>query len=119
MFKKLALSAAAVATLASLAVATTPTQSEAKNGWNTGAAIAGGFVAGAIVGSALSGPRYYQPAPQYYYAPRRQYVAPAPVYYRPAPWSPAWYQYCSTKYRSFNPQTGYFITYSGKHRFCK
>ncbi|WP_244318536.1 BA14K family protein [Roseibium hamelinense] len=96
-----------------------PSQSMARDGWETGAAIAGGFVAGAIVGSAISGPRYVAPAPNYYYAPRRRYVAPAPVYYRAQPWTPAWYQYCSAKYRSFNPRTGYYLAYSGQYRFCR
>lgn len=93
-----------------------------------------GLAAGAILGSALSAPRYYEPAPVYvapppppvYYAPERVYVQPAPVYvqpgpvyYAPAAWSPEWYSYCSSKYRSFDPQTGYFITYGGEPRFCR
>ncbi|WP_244327915.1 BA14K family protein [Roseibium sp. RKSG952] len=96
-----------------------PTESVARNGWNTGAAIAGGFAAGAIVGSALAAPRYAAPPPRYNYAPPPRYVAPAPVYYRPQPWTPAWYQYCSGKYRSFNPNTGYYLAYSGNYRFCQ
>ncbi|WP_106753101.1 BA14K family protein [Pannonibacter carbonis] len=35
------------------------------------------------------------------------------------PWSPAWYDYCRSRYRSFNPQTGTFTTYSGEKRFCQ
>lgn len=35
------------------------------------------------------------------------------------PWSPAWFDYCRSKYRSFNPQTGYYTTYSGNQRFCQ
>ncbi|MFN7166826.1 MAG: BA14K family protein [Pannonibacter sp.] len=35
------------------------------------------------------------------------------------PWTPAWYQYCSSRYRSFNPQTGTFRTHSGQTRFCQ
>jgi len=34
-------------------------------------------------------------------------------------WSPAWYDYCYKKYRSFNADTGYYRTYSGKLRFCR
>ncbi len=77
------------------------------------AAAAGvlGLAAGALIGSALSAPQYVGP----------QYVAPPPaaVRLRYAPWTPEWYAYCSRKYRSFNPQTGYFLAYSGKYRFCK
>ncbi|WP_346432930.1 BA14K family protein [Breoghania sp.] len=31
---------------------------------------------------------------------------------------PAWHDYCSRKYRSFNPRTGYYTTYGGQQRFC-
>ena len=113
MIKTIA-SSAAVATLAAgLMVSAGTSAAEAGNGWQPGVAAAGGFVAGAIVGSALSQPRYVAPPPVYH-AP-----APRAVYYRPAPWTPEWYQYCSAKYRSFNPQTGYFLAYSGKYRFCR
>ncbi len=57
--------------------------------------------------------RYYQPAPRRYYAP------PPRRYYAPAAWSPEWYNYCSSKYRSFNPNTGYYLSYSGRYRFCR
>jgi hypothetical protein len=112
MMKKIAATGFAIALTAGAVLATGSTDAEAKkwhhqNGW----AAAGGFVAGAVIGSALSQPRYVAPAPQY---------APAPAYYgRPAPWSPAWYRYCSSKYRSFNPDTGYFRTYSGNYKFCR
>ena len=50
----------------------------------------------------------------------QRYYAPAPRYrYRPAAWTPEWYAYCSRKYRSFNPDTGYFRTYSGNYKFCR
>ena len=34
------------------------------------------------------------------------------------PWSPAWMDYCSQRYRSFNRRTGYYTTYTGKNTFC-
>ncbi len=37
----------------------------------------------------------------------------------PKPWTPEWYDYCYNKYRSFNANTGYYRTYSGKLRFCR
>lgn len=70
-----------------------------------------GFGVGAIVGSALT--------------PREVYVAPPPrpVYtragYGPVPWTPDWYTYCYSRYRSFNPNTGTFIGYDGYERFCR
>ncbi len=39
--------------------------------------------------------------------------------YRPRPWTPEWYDYCAARYRSFNPETGYYRTYSGRYRFCR
>jgi len=112
MMKKIATTSAALALIAGVAVSATPQEAEALTYYRGhGPAVVGGFVAGAIVGSALAAPRYVAPAPVY--------VAPAPVYYRPAPWTPEWYQYCSAKYRSFNPNTGYYFAFSGKHRFCR
>jgi|GEM_PF-502505 len=73
-----------------------------------------GFGVGAIVGSALT--------------PREVYVAPPPpppqpVYtragYGPAPWTPDWYTYCYSRYRSFNPNTGTFVGYDGYERLCR
>ncbi|MAB00217.1 MAG: BA14K family protein [Stappia sp.] len=113
MFKKIAMTGCAVALGAGALMSVSTTGAEAKKGWhhNNGWAAAGGFVAGALVGSALTQPRYYEPAPEY---------VPAPAYYgHPEPWTPAWYRYCSSKYRSFNPDTGYFVTYSGRQRFCR
>jgi len=37
----------------------------------------------------------------------------------PEPWSQEWFRYCSDKYRSFNPQTGYYKTYAGEQKFCR
>ncbi|WP_331461909.1 BA14K family protein [Roseibium limicola] len=103
--------AVAVTAVVVASVATIANVQPAQAG-NAGAAAVGGFVAGAFVGSVLSQPRYTAPAPVY--------IAPAPRYrHRPEPWTRAWYRYCSAKYRSFNPNTGYFVAYSGNHRFCR
>ncbi|WP_319413561.1 BA14K family protein [uncultured Cohaesibacter sp.] len=111
MFKK---SIATLAVIASIAAAGTlalsSNQAEAAGGRN--AAFAVGAITGLAVG-AMAANAHYGPV---HYAPRR----PAPHYYgRPAPWTPAWYRYCSARYRSFDPHTGYFVTYSGHHRFCR
>ena len=92
-----------------------------KNNDNLGAAVAAGVIglaAGAILLGATSQPSYAAPPPVNYYPP-----APYPGHVRGPvgyqPWSPAWYQYCSSKYRSFNPSTGTYTTYRGVQRFCQ
>lgn len=35
-----------------------------------------------------------------------------------SPWSPAWYEWCHQKYRSFNPQKGTYRGYDGIDHFC-
>ncbi|MHC5652665.1 BA14K family protein [Stappia sp. ICDLI1TA098] len=67
-----------------------------------------GLATGAIIGQSLNsgGRDYIDP-------PVRVHRA------RPAPWTPDWYAYCARKYRSFNPETGYFLAYSGRYRFCR
>jgi hypothetical protein len=83
-----------------------------RGGGDTLAAGLLGFGVGAIVGSALT-PRevYVAPPPP----------APAPTYvgYGPAPWTPDWYTYCYSRYRSFNPRTGTFTGYDGYQHFCR
>lgn len=98
-----------------------------KNNDNLGAAVAAGVIglaAGAILLGATSQPSYAGPPPVNNYPPANYYPpAPypgrvqGPVGYQP--WSPAWYQYCSSRYRSFNPSTGTFTTYSGEQKFCQ
>lgn len=48
-----------------------------------------------------------------YYAPRRSYRG------RHAAWSPAWYRYCASKYRSFRASDGTFQPYNGGRRLCR
>lgn len=96
------------------------------HGGDHGDAVAAGIfglAAGALLGSALAQPRYryydyYEPAPVYAPGPPVIYD-PAPVYYaRPEPWTPEWYAYCDSRYRSFDPRTGYFRGYDGEYHFC-
>lgn len=35
------------------------------------------------------------------------------------PGSPAWYAYCSNKYRSFDPETGTYLSFDGDRRPCR
>jgi hypothetical protein len=79
-------------------------------GWGWGAPVAGGFVAGALLGGALAAPYYYAPGPYYYPSP---YYPPAPAgYYAPGP-GPAPsgdpVAYCEQRFRSYNPKTGLYI----------
>lgn len=68
--KKL-VTATAVAALG-LSVLTAPTAANAGDGGVVAAGVAGGLLGGMVLGSALAGPRYYEPAPVY--------VAPPPSY---------------------------------------
>lgn len=89
-----------------------------KHNNDLGAAVAAGVIglaAGAILLGATSQRSYAAPAPAYYPpAPAR-----GPVYGGYQPWSPAWYQYCSGKYRTFDPSTGTYTTYRGAQKFCQ
>ena len=92
----------------------------------------------------FAGPPFRPYGPPYYYHPydrraypyrSRVYVAPrryvAPRHYvgRPqrvpytktglAPFTPQWIAYCARKFKSFNPNTGTYLAYSGKYRFCR
>jgi hypothetical protein len=106
------LKAMAAAALIGRAALTLPSPAEAGRGHAWGAGLIG-FGVGAIVGSALTPREVYvvppPPPPAYY----------GPVSYGPPPWSPDWYDYCSSRYRSFNPRTGYFMGYDGIPRFCQ
>ncbi|RWA79645.1 BA14K family protein [Mesorhizobium sp.] len=83
-----------------------------------------GLAAGALIGSALSGPRYYDPAyDDGYYVDRpvRRYYAQPRVVYADRyaePWTRDWYEYCSDRYRTFNSRTGTFTGNDGEQHFC-
>ncbi|QPC88412.1 BA14K family protein [Mesorhizobium sp. NBSH29] len=87
-----------------------------------------GLAAGAVIGSALSQPRYREPVYEdEYYEPRPVYrqrrvtrVYEEPVYVRRGaePWSREWYRYCQNRYRSFDTRTGTYVGYDGNEHFC-
>jgi len=87
----------------------------ADDGWyvyNDGAWIAAGalgLAAGAMLGATMAQPQ--APATVQSGAPVTQNGIP--------PWTPAWYQYCSGKYKSFNAQTGLYLGYDGKYHYCR
>ena len=80
-----------------------------------------GLATGMIIGGALaSQPRYEERRyvePDYYPEPERRviYRRPAPSF---EPWTQSWYDYCSQRHRSFNPDSGTFVVYDGRERFC-
>jgi hypothetical protein len=58
----------------------------------------------------------------YYYGFPYYYDYYDPYYYAAAEvevWSDEWIAACMRKYRSFNPRTGMYRTYSGELRFCR
>lgn len=88
---------------------------------NTGSAVAAGIIglaAGAIILGTMNQRSYAAPGHAYYPPARtpRHTHRHAPGY---QPWSPAWYDYCRSKFRSFNPQTGTYTTYRGVQKFCQ
>lgn len=82
-----------------------------------------GLAVGAIAAAALSegnrtAPVYSDPNP---FPPAPGSYRPAPTYVQAGeiePWTRDWYRYCSTRYRSFNPDTGTFRGYDGYDHFC-
>lgn len=86
-------------------------------------AIIGGS-AGAI-GGAIGSSSQWNDA--YNYAYRRCIDAaqqpaaydPPETSYAPPEGSQEWMAYCARKYKSFDPQTGMYLSYSGKYRRCR
>lgn len=70
----MALAAAATIAVGAVSVPGVASAQHGHHGGGVAAGVIGGLAAGAIIGSALSGPRYYEPAPVY---------GPAPVYAAP------------------------------------
>ncbi|MEM6384122.1 MAG: BA14K family protein [Pseudomonadota bacterium] len=103
--KKIAAVALSAATIVGASAATTTTAQAGDEAIAAGI----GFVAGTILGGAVaSQPRVVHAHPQ-----------TVVVHGGLQPWTPAWYSYCSNRYRSFNANTGYFLAYSGNYVFCR
>ena len=77
-------------------------------GWGGG--NAGGAFLGGLAGSLLGG--IFQPP------------APPPVVIMPPqvpevqPWTPAWFAWCQSRFRTFDPRTGYYTGYDLRPHFC-
>jgi len=97
-----------------------------------------GYRGAFFFGPGLYGPPYRPYGRPNYYHPydRRAYPYRSRVYVNPpryrgqpqrvpytktglAPFTPQWVAYCARKFKSFNPNTGTYLAYSGKYRFCR
>lgn len=94
-----------------------------KKGAGTGAAIGGGV--GAVGGAANQSQRW-QSLYNYAFNDCMARQAGGPVNVPEAsyagdlePWTDEWYDYCASRYRSFNPRTGMFLAYSGEYKMCR
>ncbi|MBZ8135110.1 BA14K family protein [Afifella sp. IM 167] len=66
--------------------------------------------------------RWRGPPPRRWRGPPPRRFGPPPVrryYGAPRPWTPDWYAYCSSKYRSFDPRSGTYQPYNGPRRLCR
>jgi len=91
-----------------------------QSGWNWGqvGGTAVGTAGGQVLGGVLSRWLFPEPAPVVVPQPAPVIVQPAPIYVAPAVRSPAWYAYCASKYRSFDPATGTYLGYDGIRHAC-
>lgn len=97
-------------------------------GWWAPSAVAAGVVAGAVLAAPVyAAPVYAAPSVTYYEGAAGRIetrvgssadggVPPAGGY---AAFSPGWYDYCSSKYRSFDPDTGTYLGYDGLRHYCQ
>lgn len=137
----------ALATAATVLAPITQASADHRRNWrhnrNADALVAGaiGLAAGAIIIGALTEqnrprviyrqrvynePIYIDPDDDYYPPqPRPRVVRRPQVIYSDdyaggfEPWTRDWYEYCSARYRSFNPKYGTYRGYDGLNHFCK
>ena len=101
-------------------------------GWGAGgwaAAAIVGTAAGVAIGAAATSPYYVEPNVVYYEGSSGRIetryetapvvdgdVPPAGGY---APFTQGWVNYCSSKYRSFDPSVGTYVGYDGYRHYCQ
>lgn len=86
-------------------------------GAGRGAVIGG--VGGTVLGAAGTSDRWHRTYQAAYADCMDRYAAEPAYAAGPVPGTKAWYRYCSAKYRSFNPDTGMFLSSSGQYRPCR
>ncbi len=101
--KKFSIKTAALAIAVTLgAVAYTPKPAEASG---VVAYIAGGLIVGTVIGAIIHS----------HHARHKGRAHRGYVFVR----GPAWYSYCRSKYRSFDPHSGTYQPYKGPRRLCR
>ncbi|WP_274628008.1 BA14K family protein [Arvimicrobium flavum] len=130
LLKKTILSVAVAATTFAAIPAEAGERWRHHGGYHSHGSSDGDLVAAGIVGLALGAlavgalntnrqpvyaDRYYRNPPP---RPSRYYYEGAVARGGVEPWSRSWYRYCSNRYRSFDPQTGTYVGYDGRERFC-
>jgi len=119
--------AAALASIIAVGSMANSAPAEAGRGGRAVAAGVLGFAAGAIIagsaarrhGGYYHDDYYRAPPPRRVYRQRHYYSAPRAYSYAPEPWTPEWYDYCYSKYRSFDARSGTYQPYHGPRRFCR
>jgi len=97
--------------ITSLASIPAEAQWRGRGGWHRGGGDIGGAVVGGVIGGVIGS--VFAPRPQYY--PQPYYPPPQP-YYQPQQVDP--YTYCTQRFRSWNPQTGFYVGYDGQYHRC-
>ncbi|WP_319533540.1 BA14K family protein [uncultured Cohaesibacter sp.] len=113
MLKKAIITAATIATMIATTTFIVPTTSaNAKD--VTAADVVKGVVAGIVVATS-DDPKQPPKAKQAKPTPNKPMAA------KPAPkkFSPEWKKKCQTKFKSFDPKTGYYKDKNGKKQMCK
>jgi hypothetical protein len=112
MRTKLSLITAAIVAVVAVAAISSPADARRRHHHHYGYGYgAGGFVAGALLGSAITAPRYYGGGPYYY--------GGGPYYggaYASAPGGSV--EYCMQRYRSYDPRSGTYMGYDGQRHPC-
>jgi hypothetical protein len=98
------------AALMTMTAVSTPTPAEARGGWGWGAGIAGGLLAGALIGGLASSAYGYGPGYGYYGPGYGYYGGYAPAYYGYGYGRP-YYGYRRAYYRGYSP--AYYRPYYG------
>jgi BA14K-like protein len=79
---------------------------------NIGSSVVGGVISGGITNW------LFPPQPQVVVVRPQPVVVVQPQQQAFAPWTPAWYDMCAGKFRSFDAKTGYYQGFDGVPHFC-